>query len=115
MPVVIRMARVGRKKICRYRMVVADSRAQRDGAFLEMIGTYDPQAQPKAFDYKADRMAHWIGKGAQPSTTVKNLLKQDRFSEKSAATTKGLDVATLNIARKAERTRKKNRNKVAKD
>jgi small subunit ribosomal protein S16 len=114
LPVVIRLSRVGRNKICRYRMVVTDSRAKRDGASIETIGTYNPQAQPKAFTYKADRVAHWIGMGAQPSVTVMNLLKQDRFAEKKAATAKGLDPATANIARKAERTRKKNRNKAAK-
>ena len=107
MPVVIRLARMGRKNICRYRLVVADSRMKRDGRFIENVGTYNPQAKPREFTVKTDRLAFWIGKGAQPSATVKDLLKQDRFAERVDAAKKGLDPATANIQRKPDRTRKK--------
>lgn len=79
MPVKIRLARMGRSKIAKYRIVAADSRMRRDGRFLEAVGTYDPQANPKKFEFNAERMNHWIKNGAQPTVTVKNLLRQDRF------------------------------------
>jgi small subunit ribosomal protein S16 len=84
----IRLARTGRKKIVRYRIVVADSRMQRDGRFLENIGNYDPQANPKKFVYKLDRVAYWLSQGAEPSETVANLFKQDRAIEKIEAAAK---------------------------
>jgi small subunit ribosomal protein S16 len=107
LPVVIRLARVGRKKICRYRLVVADHRKKRDGRFIEMVGTYNPQASPRQFTIKTDRLAYWIGQGAIPSPTVHDLLKQDRHNEKAEALKKGLDPATLTIQRKPDRPAKK--------
>jgi small subunit ribosomal protein S16 len=106
LPVKIRLTRTGRKKVCRYRIVAADSRAPRDGRFLETLGTYNPQADPKEFTIKADRVAYWINSGAQPSQTVRNLLKQDRFDEKLEALSKGLEADKLDIERQPERKRK---------
>ncbi|MBD3422655.1 MAG: 30S ribosomal protein S16 [Chitinivibrionales bacterium] len=106
MAVKIRLARTGRKKLCRYRVVAADSRMRRDGRCLETLGTYNPQADPKEFTIKTDKVAYWINKGAQPTETVHNLLKQDRFFEKVEALGKGLDAETLNVERKPERKRK---------
>ncbi|MGA3051268.1 MAG: 30S ribosomal protein S16 [Chitinispirillaceae bacterium] len=88
MSVKIRLARTGRKKIVRYRIVVADSRMPRDGRFLENLGNYDPQANPKKFLYKLDRVAYWLSQGATPSETVDNLFKQDRAYEKIEAASK---------------------------
>jgi small subunit ribosomal protein S16 len=102
----IRLTRTGRKKIVCYRIVVADSRTQRDGRFLENVGTYDPMANPKKFDIKVDRVAYWLKQGAQPTETVRNLLKQDRFNEKAEALAKGLDIAAAKIERRPERKRK---------
>ena len=102
MPVKIRLARTGRNKICRYRIVAADSRRSRDGRFLELLGTYNPQAQPKQFNYKADRIAYWMKQGAQPTDTIRNLLNQDRFSQKMEALGKGLPLEGLSIERKPE-------------
>ncbi len=106
MPVKIRLARVGRKKVALYRIVAADSRARRDGRFLDIIGTYNPVSEPKQFSIKEDRMAYWLKQGAEPTLTVSNLLRQDRFKEKIEAMDKGLDPTTLNIERKPERKRK---------
>lgn len=106
MPVKIRLARMGRSKIAKYRIVVADSRMKRDGRFLEAVGTYDPQANPKKFEFNAERMNHWIKNGAQPTVTVKNLLRQDRFFEKMEGLEKGLTPEQLGIERKGERKRK---------
>jgi small subunit ribosomal protein S16 len=108
----IRLARTGRKKIVRYRIVVADSRMQRDGRFLENIGNYDPQANPKKFVYKVDRLAYWLSQGAEPSETVANLFKQDRAYEKIEAASKAETPETTEAAetpaieRLSERKRK---------
>jgi small subunit ribosomal protein S16 len=106
LPVKIRLARVGRKKIAKYRIVAADSRMRRDGRFLDTIGFYDPQTEPKTFTYDSDKVAKWIKNGAQPTLTVKNLLRQDQFYAKMEGLAKGLTPEQLNLERKPERTRK---------
>jgi small subunit ribosomal protein S16 len=106
LPVKIRLARVGRNKIAKYRVVAADSRCARDGRFIEMIGNYDPTANPKKFEFNAERVAYWLKVGAQPTLTVKNLLKQDRFFEKAEGLEKGLTAEQMNLTRKPERVRK---------
>ncbi len=106
MSVKIRLARVGRKNVSRFRVVAIDSRTQRDGKFLEVIGTYDPQANPKRFTLNADRIAYWMEKGAQVSETVHNLLKQDRFFEKLEGKKKGLTLESMNLERLPERKKK---------
>lgn len=76
--VVIRLARGGAKKRPFYNMVVADSRARRDGRFIERIGFYNPLAsgQEQALYVAADRLSYWQQQGAQPSLTVARLIKQ---------------------------------------
>lgn len=74
------MSRHGAKKKPFYRIVVADSEAPRDGAFIEVVGTYDPRAKSNAVVLKNDRIQHWIGKGAQPSETVGHLLKKNQVA-----------------------------------
>jgi small subunit ribosomal protein S16 len=71
----IRLARIGSKKNPIYRVVVADSRSPRDGRFIEIVGRYNPQTQPSTIDLDADRIKDWISKGAQPSDSVKRLMK----------------------------------------
>lgn len=106
MAVKIRLARGGRKKVARYRIVAADSRSPRDGRFIETLGTYNPQASPKEFTINVARMGHWLNQGAQVSETVKNLLIEDNFKEKLEAVDKGLALDNLDIVRKPERKRK---------
>lgn len=72
----IRLRRMGAKKAPFYRIVVADSRYPRDGRFIEEIGTYDPTANPVVLKVDADRAQAWIKTGAQPTETVKALLKK---------------------------------------
>ncbi len=72
----IRLRRMGAKKAPFYRIVVADSRYPRDGRFIEEIGTYDPTADPVALKVDAERAQAWIKTGAQPTETVKALLKK---------------------------------------
>lgn len=85
MAVHIRLTRKGRKKKPFYRIVVADSHAPRDGKFLDVVGTYDPMQEPAAINIDNDKLADWMGKGAQPSTTVKSLLKKSAASGVEAA------------------------------
>ncbi len=72
----IRLRRMGAKKAPYYRIVVADSRYPRDGRFIEEIGTYDPVADPVVLKVDAERAQAWIKTGAQPTETVKALLKK---------------------------------------
>lgn len=76
MAVKIRLRRVGAKKAPFYRVVVADSRYPRDGRFIEEVGTYDPMTEPSAFKVDSDKVKQWIANGAQPTDTVKHLLKK---------------------------------------
>ena len=75
MAVKIRLTRVGSKKNPIYRVVVADQRSPRDGRFIEIVGRYNPQHDPSTIDLDADKIRDWISKGAQPSESVKRLMK----------------------------------------
>ena len=75
MSVVIRLMRAGAKKRPFYRMVAADSRRQRDGRFLEILGHYNPLAQPYELVVHKDRVQDWLSKGAQPSEQAASLLR----------------------------------------
>ena len=74
MAVHIRLRRTGTTRKPAYRVVVADSRAARDGRFLEIIGHYNPLSRPPVIKIELDKAQAWIKKGAQPSNTVKNLM-----------------------------------------
>ncbi|MCX7914077.1 MAG: 30S ribosomal protein S16 [Thermodesulfovibrionales bacterium] len=71
----IRLTRMGASKKPFYRIIVADSKARRDGPFIEMIGTYDPKREPSEIKIKLDRAEYWISKGAQPTERVRKLLE----------------------------------------
>ena len=71
----IRLKRMGAKKSPFYRIVVADSRYPRDGRFIEQIGTYNPLTNPSTINVDNEKAAKWLGQGAQPTDTVKELLK----------------------------------------
>ena len=75
MAVKIRLRRMGAKKAPFYRVIVADSRSPRNGRFIEEIGTYDPLTDPATINIDADAAKKWISNGAQPTDTVKALLK----------------------------------------
>ena len=77
MAVKIRLRRMGAKKAPFYRVVVADSRYPRDGRFIEELGYYDPTKEPVVVKIDADKAKGWIAKGAQPTDTVKALLKKN--------------------------------------
>ena len=77
MAVKIRLRRMGAKRAPFYRIVVADSRYPRDGRFIEEIGTYTPTTTPSEVKVDADKAKQWIANGAQPTDTVKALLKKE--------------------------------------
>lgn len=76
MSVKIRLRRVGAKKRPSYRVVVADSHSPRNGAFIEIVGHYNPLSDPKEIVVKADRVQYWMGQGAQPTEVVTKLLRK---------------------------------------
>ncbi|GAK04687.1 SSU ribosomal protein S16p [Geomicrobium sp. JCM 19037] len=78
----IRLKRMGSKKRPFYRVVVADSRAPRDGRFIEEIGTYNPLLTENTFDVKEERALKWMLDGAKPSDTVRNLFSKAGLMEK---------------------------------
>ena len=84
MAVSIRLRREGALNRPYYKVVVADSRSPRDGKFIEIIGTYDPKKTGHNSTLKLDRIDHWISQGAQPSDTVRSLIKKNRKQTTSA-------------------------------
>lgn len=93
MAVHLRLARTGRHKRPMYRVIAADSRKPRDGRFLEILGIFDPLKNPAVPDLKSERVLSWLRHGAQPTTTVRTLLKRHGVwkefeTEKSAKSAK---------------------------
>ena len=79
----IKLMRTGAKKRPSYRIVVKEKQSKRDGAYLEKLGTYDPTRQPAEINLNADRVRYWIEKGAQPTDTVRQLIKQSAKAQPS--------------------------------
>ncbi|MEN9506263.1 MAG: ribosomal protein [Actinomycetota bacterium] len=75
MAVKLRLTRVGKKKQPQYRVVAADSRAARDGRFIQIIGTYNPRTEPSTISIDSDKAVKWLMEGAQPTDRVKKLLE----------------------------------------
>ena len=88
MAVKIRLARGGAKKKPFYQIVVTDERSRRDGRFIENVGTYDPNQNPAAIRLDETKAIEWLNKGAQPTDTVKQIMKQTglwaKFTAKAA-------------------------------
>ena len=76
MAVKLRLRRTGRKRNAMFRIVVADSRSPRDGKFIEIIGQYAPRQGESALNLRADRVNYWLDNGAQPSDTVRSLIRR---------------------------------------
>ena len=79
MAVKIRLRRMGQKKAPFYRIIVADSRSPRDGRFIEQIGHYNPMTDPAEVQIDAEKATQWIKNGAQPTDTVRALLKKQNI------------------------------------
>jgi len=84
MGVRIRLSRMGSTKRPFYRIVVADSRAPRDGKFVEVIGTYNPRTDPVGVQVNSERLQIWLKQGAEPTDTVRSLLKKKGLLAKPA-------------------------------
>ena len=80
MAVKLRLTRVGSKKNPIYRVVVADSRAPRDGRFIDIVGRYNPQLEPSLIELDEGKVRDWLGKGAQPTESVRRLLKTQNLA-----------------------------------
>jgi small subunit ribosomal protein S16 len=80
MAVRMRLTRVGSKKNPIYRVVVADSRSPRDGRFIDIVGRYNPQVEPSLIELDEGKVRDWLGKGAQPSESVRRLLKTQNLA-----------------------------------
>jgi small subunit ribosomal protein S16 len=100
----IRLRRVGAKKKPSYRVVVADSRAPRDGAFISIIGHYNPLTDPETIVIDEEKARHWLEQGAQPTDTVARLLAKAGIIEKSEARKEKIEAG---IAAKPKANRKK--------
>jgi len=87
----LRLRRMGKKKQPIYKVVAADSRSPRDGKFIEAIGLYNPKTNPATVDIKEERAMYWLGVGAQPTDTVKNLLSNKGIILKRELKKKGLN------------------------
>jgi small subunit ribosomal protein S16 len=91
----IRLRRVGAKKQPIYRLVVADSRAARDGRFLETLGHYNPRTSPETVAFKEERVLYWLSVGAQPSEAVERFFRRAGVFDKLAAVRAGTPIADL--------------------
>ncbi len=87
----LRLKRMGKKKQPIYRIIAADSRSPRDGRFIEEVGFYDPNKEPMVINLKEDKVVKWIKNGAQPTDTVKSLLKRSGLSFKMNLKKRGFD------------------------
>jgi small subunit ribosomal protein S16 len=105
MAVTIRLRREGALNRPYFKVVVTDKRSPRDGKFIEIVGTYDPKKTGQNSTLKLDRIEHWIGKGAQPSDTVRSLIKKTKNPEaaaKKAAAVEAKKASKPKAAPKAE-------------
>ena len=82
MAVKLRLTRVGRHKLAIYRLVASDSRSPRDGRFIEVLGTFDPNANPAKVNLDEEKVLSWLNKGAQPTDTVRNIFQHQGIMKK---------------------------------
>lgn len=100
MAVHIRLRRMGKKKQPFYRIVAIDSRAARDGKYLDNIGTYNPRMEPAAVQLDSERVVYWLSKGAKPSDTVRSLLRRQGVLVRLHLQKLGMDEAQISEAMK---------------
>jgi small subunit ribosomal protein S16 len=104
MAVKIRLRRTGRKKQPMYRIVVADSQSPRDGKFIEVVGQYAPRSGDLALNLKSERVNYWLDNGAQPTDTVRSLLRKAGVlkSRHEARLGRKLNAAAVPVSESAE-------------
>lgn len=98
----IRLSRVGTTKRPFYRVVVVESSAPRDGRFVEILGHYNPRAEPEVLEVDRERVSHWIGKGASPSDTVRTLIARHPVPDPADASVEPEAPAVVETATPAE-------------
>ncbi|WP_232683883.1 30S ribosomal protein S16 [Leuconostoc mesenteroides] len=113
MAVKIRLKRMGAKKRPFYRVVIADSRSPRDGRFIETVGTYNPISQPAEIKLDEEKILSWLGNGAQPSDTVRNLLSNAGILAKYNESKSGKKPAKKAITKEASAKKPTDKNTVA--
>ena len=96
MAVKLRLRRMGKKRQPIYKVVAADARSPRDGRFIEAIGLYNPKTNPATMEIKEERALYWLGVGAQPTNTVKNILSKKGVILKKNLIQKGLSEEEIN-------------------
>jgi small subunit ribosomal protein S16 len=106
MAVKIRLRRAGRKKAPTFRIVVADSRSPRDGKFIEILGQYAPRTGEQALNLKNDRVNYWLDSGAQPTDTVRSLLRKAGILKQrhEARLASKLNASAVPVSEKTEET-----------
>ncbi len=115
MSVVIRLMRAGAKKRPFYRMVVADSRRQRDGRFIEILGHYDPLVEPMKLAIEKDKVESWIAKGARPSEQAASLLRTQGIRITNASRSTKKKAKTAEAAKPAAKKKAARKPRVASD
>ncbi|MCT3049195.1 30S ribosomal protein S16 [Leuconostoc mesenteroides] len=113
MAVKIRLKRMGAKKRPFYRVVIADSRSPRDGRFIETVGTYNPISQPAEIKLDEEKILSWLGNGAQPSDTVRNLLSNASILAKYNESKSGKKPAKKTTTKEASAKKPTDKNTVA--
>lgn len=98
MAVKIRLRRMGKKRQPIYKIVAADARFPRDGKYLEALGTYNPKSNPHSIDLNEERALYWLGVGAQPTDTVRSILRQTGVSHKRELIKRGLSEEQVQAA-----------------
>ncbi len=98
MAVRLRLRRVGKKKAPIYHIVAADSRAARNGKFLEIVGRYEPRQHPVVINTDEQRVMYWLGTGALPTDTVRSLLQRSGLWMRWSMQKRGVDQAAVNAA-----------------
>jgi len=101
MAVSIRLRREGAKNRPYYKVVVADSRSPRDGKFIEVIGTYDPKKPGNNSSLRIERAEYWISKGAQPSDTVRSLIKRNKKQATAAQASSATEEGSSHVGEQA--------------
>lgn len=91
----LRLRRMGKKKHPIYKVVAADIHSPRDGRFIETVGQYDPNVNPVRLDLKEERVMHWLNKGAQPTDTVRSLLRRKGLWLRWSMMKRGADEAKV--------------------
>lgn len=91
----LRLRRIGKKKYPIYKLVATDSRSPRSGRYLEALGNYDPHSRPILLTFKEDRVFHWLKRGAQPTDTVRSLLRRNGMWLRWALVKRGTEPAKV--------------------